>query len=53
MTIYILTVNILQWNEVLTEHYGEPNDRSNTGNSKQYKLKMELALQYGKNLNLN
>ena len=35
MTIYILTVNILQWNEILTEHYVEPNDRGNTGNGKQ------------------
>ena len=44
MTIYILTVNILQWNEILEEHYGEPNDRSNTGNGKQYKTEDGVSL---------
>ena len=44
MTIYILTVNILQWNEILTEHYGEPNDRGNTGNGKQYKTEDGVSL---------
>ena len=44
MTVYILTINTSRWNEVLKEHYGEPNDRSITGNGKQYKTEGGVSL---------